>query len=179
MLFRSGLWSDPVNAWWDDRRTPDVEGRDATIAAALTLARDEMIGLQGSDPTRWRWGAMHTLLLQNQTLGASGIAPIESLFNRGPIETAGGSSIVNATGWTPSEGYTVTWVPSMRMVVDLADFNRSSWVNLTGSSGHAFDATYDDQVWAWQNGEQFRWLWSNDALDSAAVAELTLTPSRG
>ncbi len=174
-VFR-GLWDDPANFWWDDRRTPEVEGRDATIAAALSLAYDEMVSLQGSDPTRWRWGAMHTLLLQNQTLGASGVAPIESLFNRGPIETAGGSGIVNATGWTPSDGYTVNWVPSMRMVVDLADFDRSTWVNLTGNSGHAFDATYDDQVWAWQNGEQFRWSWSADALDSSAVATLTLLP---
>ena len=174
-VFR-GLWDDPANFWWDDRRTPEVEGRDAVIATALTMAYDEMVSLQGSDPSRWRWGAMHTLLLANQTLGASGIAPIEALFNRGPIETAGGSGIVNATGWTPSEGYTVNWVPSMRMVVDLADFNRSTWVNLTGNSGHAFDATYDDQVWAWQNGEQFRWPWSEDALDAAAIAELDLVP---
>jgi penicillin amidase len=175
-VFR-GLWSAPTSLWWDDRRTPEVEGRDATIAAALTLAYDEMVSLQGSDPSRWRWGAMHTLLLQNQTLGASGIAPIEALFNRGPIETSGGSGIVNATGWTPSEGYTVNWVPSMRMVVDLADFDRSTWVNLTGNSGHAFDATYDDQVWAWQNGEQFRWSWSAQAIDAAAVAELELVPA--
>ena len=33
----------------------------------------------------------------------------------------GGPSIVNATGWNAAEGYAVDWVPSLRMVVDLAD----------------------------------------------------------
>ena len=55
-------------------------------------------------------GGTHTLTLTNQTFGTSGIGLIESIFNQGPIEVAGGDSIVNAKGWTPSAGYGVTWV---------------------------------------------------------------------
>ena len=50
----------------------------------------------GSDPDGWRWGRLHTLMLTNQSFGESGIGPIEWLFNRGPYELGGGSSIVNA-----------------------------------------------------------------------------------
>ena len=93
------------------------------------------------------------------------------------IDTAGGSGIVNATGWTPSEGFEVTWVPSMRQVVDLANFDNSTWVNLTGNSGHAFNPNYEDQVDAWQSGAQFPWAWSAEATEQSQEATLTLTPA--
>ena len=80
----------------------------------------------GGDPDGWRWGRLHTLTLTNQSFGESGIGPIEWLFNRGPYELGGGSSIVNAIGWDASIGYGVDWVPSMRMVVDLDDLDAST-----------------------------------------------------
>ena len=104
----------------------------------------------GCDPDRWQWGRLHTLTLTNESFGESGIAPIEWLFNRGPYEVAGGSSVVNAVGWDATVGYGVDWVPSMRMIVDLADFDASTWINLTGASGHAFNPHYDDQTPLWQ-----------------------------
>ncbi len=171
------IWDDPTNAWWDDPTTTEVEDRNAMMQVSVDAAVEELSGLQGSDPNGWRWGGLHTLLLQNGTLGASGIAPIEALFNRGPIEVAGGSAAVNANGWVPSEGFEVYWVASMRQVVDLANLDASTWVNLTGNSGHAYAPTYADQVTAWQTGEQFAWPWSPAAVEQAATDTLVLTPS--
>lgn len=170
------IWDTPNDFWWDDKTTPEVEGRDAMIATAMIEAQQELTDLLGSTPADWTWGRIHTLTLTNQTLGTSGIGPIESIFNRGPIETSGGDSIVNATGWTPSEGYEVTWVPSMRQVIDLSDFDNSTWVNLTGNSGHAYNANYSDQIDAWQSGEQFAWPFSATAVNNATVDTLTLVP---
>lgn len=171
-----GLWDDPANEWWDDPSTPEIEDRDALMAGAVNAAAAELSQLQGADPNGWNWGGLHTLLLQNGTLGASGVAPIEALFNRGPIEVPGGTAAVNANGWIPSEGYEVYWVASMRQVVDLADMDNSTWVNLTGNSGHAFAPTYEDQVEAWRTGEQFPWLWNDKAVRSAATDTLVLQP---
>jgi penicillin G amidase len=98
------------------------------------------------------------------------------LFNRGPVELSGGESTVNATGWTPSEGFTVDWVPSMRQVIDLADFDQSTWINLTGNSGHAYNRNYSDQIDAWVSGEQFPWAFTPSAIDAAAVDRLILQP---
>ncbi|NSL43363.1 penicillin acylase family protein, partial [Streptomyces sp. 8P21H-1] len=61
-------------------------------------------------------------------------------------ELSGGSSVVDAAGWDLPNGYAVDWVPSMRMVIDLDDFDRSTWINLTGASGHAFHPHYTDQT---------------------------------
>ena len=171
------IWESPSDFWWDDKTTPEVETRDETLQASVAAAVDELTGLQGDDPSGWNWGGLHTLLLQNQTLGDSGIAPIEAVFNRGPVETAGGGSIVNATGWTPLDGYEVNWVPSMRQVVDLSDFDASTWVNLTGASGHAFDPHYNDQNEAWRTGQQFPWPFTSDAVAAAAADLLTLVPA--
>ena len=171
------LWDRPDDPWWDDPSTPGVQTRDQVVGTSLDAAYQDLVSRLGDDPAAWRWGALHTLLLRNQTLGDSGIAPIEMLFNRGPIDVAGGSGIVLATGWTPAEGFEVDWVPSMRQVIDLADFNASTWVNLTGNSGHAFNPNYEDQVTAWQTGQQFPWAWTDAAIQQAEEATLTLTPA--
>ena len=170
------IWDSPDGFWWDDRTVPGKQSRDETLQASMAAAVDELTGLQGDDAAGWSWGGLHTLELVNQTLGDSGIGPIEWLFNRGPVETAGGGSIVNATGWTPADGYTVDWVPSMRQVIDLADFDASTWVNLTGASGHAFNPNYDDQVEAWRTGAQYPWPASRAAVDAAGTDVLTLVP---
>ena len=172
------LWDDPTNTWWDDVATKDkVETRDDIVVRALNEATTELSGLQGSDPSGWSWGRLHTLTVTNQTLGKSGIGPIERLFNRGPVTTSGGGSVVNATGWTPADGYAVDWIPSMRMVLDFSDLDKSTWVNLTGASGHAYNAHYVDQLDAWQTGGSFPFPFSAAAVQAAAKAHLVLRPA--
>ncbi|RXZ45984.1 penicillin acylase family protein, partial [Agromyces binzhouensis] len=171
------LLGQPEDAWWSDRAS-GATGRDAVLAAALDAAWAEASDLMGDDPGAWRWGSLHTLSLTNQTFGESGIGPVEWLFNRGPYEAGGGSAIVNANGWDATLGYEVNWVPSMRMVVDLDDFDDSTWVNLTGASGHAFHPHYDDQAELWQAGETREWPFSTRAVRRAATDALVLQPGR-
>ena len=171
------IWDTPEDFWWDDKSTQVIENRDQLLETAMLAAQSELEGLQGGDPNGWNWGGLHTLTLTNQTLGTSGVGPVERIFNRGPIEVSGGDSIVNATGWTPSEGYEVSWVPSMRQVIDLADFNNSTWVNLTGNSGHAYNSNYSNQIDAWRDGTQFDWAFSSEAVGAATVDTLTLVPA--
>jgi penicillin amidase len=162
------LWTNP---------TIGVAGRDQMLALSAKQAYDELVKAQGSDPTRWNWGDLHAITLTHQTLGKSGIAPIEWLFNRGPYPVGGGSSIVDATGWPLGGSYATTTVPSMRMVVDLSDLDASTWNHLTGASGHAFNAHYTDQTENWANGVQSPWPFSRKAVTAATVDTLVLTPA--
>ena len=147
------LLGDPRDPWWDDVRTDTVETADDTLTAAVRAAHQEVTEELGADPAEWRWADLHRAAFENQTLGQSGIAPIEALFNRtAPARVGGGSAIVNATGWIAPEGYDVVAVPSMRMVVDLDDMNRSVAINTSGQSGHAFHAHYFDMVERWADG---------------------------
>lgn len=169
------LVADPTNPWWDDVTTKGVvEDRDAMFERALREGIAEMQARFGEDTATWRWGALHTLTLTNQTFGKSGIAPIERLFNRGPVEVSGSGSVVLAAGWQLDAGYEVTWLPSMRQVLDLADWDRSTWVHLTGQSGHAYSTHYVDQVDAWLSGDTFPWPFGRAAVEAAATDTLTL-----
>ena len=65
----------------------------------------------------------------------------------------------------------------MRMVVDLSDLDASRWISLTGASGHAFSAHYDDQAPLWARGELADWPFSPEALAAATDDLLTLQPA--
>jgi penicillin amidase len=174
----AGILDQPGNHWWDDVTTPGIkETRDEVLADAMRDARDELTMIQSRSVGEWRWGTMHKLELVNPTLGDSGVGLVNRIFNRGPFRIGGGSGIVDATGWDAAEGYEVTSVPSMRMVVDLADLDRSRWIQLTGSSGHAFHAHYLDQYALWSRGETLPWAFSRKAVAKATDDTLTLLPS--
>ena len=182
-----GRWSEvvtrllarPGDPWWDNRATPGlVETRNEIVRQAMVSARIELTTTLGKDPARWQWGRLHRLTLEHPVLGGQTVpAPVRALVNRGPYDLGGGSAIVDATGWTSSKGYAVDRVPSMRMVVDLADLDRSRWVNLTGASGHPGDAHYADQTQAWAQGRTYAWPFSAAAVSAATDDVLRLTPS--
>ncbi|SIT85408.1 penicillin acylase family protein [Microbacterium sp. RU33B] len=170
------LLDDPTSPWWTNEEL-GVDGRDEMLALAATDAYDRLVELQGDTPANWKWGDLHAIELTSDTFGASGIAPIEWLFNRGPFPVGGGSSVVNATGWSIGGGFATSTVPSMRMIVDLADFDASQWNHLTGTSGHAFHPNYIDQTAAWQRVELTPWAFSPEAVDAATTNTLVLTPA--
>ncbi|MET0998999.1 MAG: penicillin acylase family protein, partial [Marmoricola sp.] len=177
MAVVSNLLRDPDNQWWDDAETEGVvEDRDLVLAQAMLDARDELTTKVALSPERWAWGRLHQLELENQSLGQSGIGPVEVIFNRGPFEVGGGSASVDATNWNAAEGYAVTSAPSMRMVVDLADLDRSRWVNLTGASGHVASRHYRDQTPLWAEGRTLPWAFGRDAVEAAAEDTLVLQP---
>ncbi|MGB3375112.1 MAG: penicillin acylase family protein [Microbacterium sp.] len=170
------MLEDPSDPLWANDRLK-VSGMDAMLVLSAEQAYDELAELQGENVTGWNWGRLHALTLTSSTFGTSGIAPIEMLFNRGPYAVSGGSSVVNATGWSMGESYATTTVPSMRMVVDLADLDASSWNHLTGASGHAFNRHYTDQTEDWAKGVQQPWAFSKAAVAKATVDTLVLKPA--
>ncbi|WP_192826383.1 penicillin acylase family protein [Nocardiopsis chromatogenes] len=172
-LVMSRLLDDPDSPWWEGE---EVSGRDAVIAEAMRQAAAELSERFGPDPSEWRWGAMHTLTPTHPSLGTSGIGPVEWLFNGPPVETSGGSSTVNATGWDRTEGYEVTWVPSMRMAVDMADLDTARWIDLTGPSGHAFHPDRGSQTEDWAAGGTVPMPFTREAVEKAAENTLVLTP---
>jgi len=168
----------PNNHWWDDVTTNGrTESRDDILAEAMRMARDELTMLQSRDPGEWKWGQLHQLELINPTLGESGIGAVEALFNRGPFDLGGGGGIIDATSWDATDGYDVTAVPSMRMVVDLDNFDRSRWIQLTGNSGHAFQKHYLDQAPLWAKGKTMPWAFSPKAVKKATDDTLKMRPS--
>ncbi|WP_405735730.1 penicillin acylase family protein [Streptomyces sp. NBC_00028] len=174
------LMDDEKSDWWKtpagvgDR--PKAENRDQLFKRAMIDARWELTAKLGKDIDTWSWGRLHRLFLKNQTLGTEGPGIIQYILNRGPWKLSGGEATVNATGWNAAGGYGVIWVPSMRMVVNLGDLDKSKWINLTGASGHAYSAHYTDQTGKWVKGELLDWSFSKDAVDKSTSDTLVLKP---
>jgi penicillin amidase len=174
------LLQDRDSPWWDDRSTPTVvENRDQVISQALVEARLDLTSRLGKDPARWQWGRLHSLQLRQSPLGGDRVpAPLAALFDTDVLEVGGGTSVVDATSWDATEdGFAVTALPTMRMVVDLGDLDASTWVDLTGISGHPWDSHYGDQLGAWAAGEQFPWPFGREAVEEAADDTLVLRPA--
>ncbi len=170
------LLADPACPWFDDVNTPEVETRDEIVLRALEAAVDELTEKLGQDMSRWRWGDLHTATFENQSLGQSGVAPIEAIFNRGPVAVDGARNTINATGYSMSHPYEVTTVPSQRMIVDLADFTRSLSMHTTGQSGHPFHRHYDDMIDPWRNIQYHPMLWQRADVEADAEGVLLLRP---
>jgi penicillin amidase len=172
------LVNEPNSPWWDDKTTEGViEARDEILQIAFKETISQMEKEYGTATNRWpEWGELHTSTFKNATLGESGIAPIEALFNRGPFATGGGESIVNATGWTVGESFVVDWLPSMRMIVDLSDLDNSLTVHTTGQSGHAYHEHYIDMADLWRNIQYYSMWWDEASIIEDSQGHFQLLP---
>jgi len=161
--------------FWDNVHTKEVETRDDILRSALEDARDELTRSRSSVPRQWQWGNLHQLTLRNATLGSSD-SPVAFLFNRGPYDVPGGSSVVDAASFDASKGYQVMSLPSMRRIIPLDDPDAARWIDLTGESGHAYDSHYTDQTTLWLEGKTLPWVFSPQAVEAATTETLTLRP---
>jgi len=187
------LLERPDDPWWDDTRT---DGRRETAPVIVTRALDraaaELRTSLGS-PESWTWGAMHRASFREETLGASGIAPLEWYLNRGPVPVSGAPGAVLNNHHRPELGYAdpskpgseatgldrvfdVAVAPSYRLTIDLSDLDGARIVQTTGQSGNAFDAHYGDLIERWSKGEWLALPWDRDAMLVGAAATLTLQP---
>ena len=172
------LIETPEDPMWDDKTTENaVETRNDIYLTSLFETVEQVEDNYGYDNTQWpTWGSLHTTTFRNGTLGESGIGLIEGLFNRGPFETGGGKSIVNATGWDVGVSFEVNWLPSMRMIVDMSNLNNSVTVHTTGQSGHAYHEHYADMAPMWTNVEYYPMWWEQDSIVNDAEGHLKLVP---
>jgi penicillin amidase len=177
-----GLWmeivrhlvNEPNSPWWDDTTTPEVETRDEIFHGSFEAAVTEIRKLHGKDPANWAWGDLHTITFEHQVM--SSFPFIKNAFNRGPFPTAGGSGIVNATGWSTRAGYHVSGLPSMRMIVDLSNLQNSWTMHTTGQSGHPNHPHYVDMVDPWRFIQYHPMQWERTLIEEEAEGHLRLVP---
>ena len=112
----------------------------------------------------------------HQPLGESGIAPLEMILNRGPVEVGGSAHTVNAASFDPEEPYVTTDGVSQRLIVDLGEFDNSLSTHTTGQSGLPFHKHYDDMIHLWQAVEYHPLLWSREMVEQNQEGLLVLEP---
>ena len=148
------------------------DGRDALLLAALGAARGRLQTLQGDDPAKWSWGALHQVYFRHALDAAPGAA---ALFDRGPFPRSGDGDVVQATSLDRKTFEQVAGA-SYREIFDLGDWDRSLAVNVPGQSGQPGSPHYDDLLPLWRAGRYFQLAYSRKAVDAVTTDVLELRP---
>ncbi|MCS7285849.1 MAG: penicillin acylase family protein [Anaerolineae bacterium] len=176
MQVLASILAKPHSPWYDNVYTPQTETRDEILLKAFKEAVDELEERLGKDMKKWQWGKVHVAIFQNETLGRSGIKPIENIFNRGPVPVSGSSETVNNNLYHPENPFEVMALPSYRQIIDVGAWDNSLSIHTTGQSGHPYHPHYGDFIMKWARGEYHPMLWSKEQVKHHAEAILTLKP---
>ncbi|MBW3663252.1 MAG: penicillin acylase family protein [Actinobacteria bacterium] len=131
--------------------------------------------LRTEHPDDWRWGHVRPLHLRHLVSEEAG--PLRPIFDRGPYTVGGDAHTIPQNGSSPLDptGPTLA-IPSLRMVVDVGDWEESRWVLAGGQSGNPLSPHYDDQLEEWLSGRAIAIPWSEEAVARATTATLRLLP---
>jgi penicillin amidase len=144
------------------------------IAAGLRKAYQALDKRYGPDPARWAWGQIRPLILKHP-MGAR--KPLGSIFNLGPIPLGGDSYTVNQAGTDLTEPTkSVLATASLRMVIDVGEWENSRFSLPGGQSGNPLSPHYADLLPFWKRGRGVPIAWSAQAVKEATRKTLRLEP---
>ncbi|MFP6848274.1 MAG: penicillin acylase family protein [Pseudomonas sp.] len=169
------LAADANSPWWDKRGSEAVESRADIVKAAWQASLAHLRNTLSNDPAQWTWGSVHTLT-HSHPLGQQ--KPLDKLFNVGPFAAPGSHETPNnlsqSIGPAP---WSVTYGPSTRRLIDLADANSALGINPVGQSGVAFDTHYKDQAERYIRGEYVPMHLDASAIKANSRSQLILRPA--
>ena len=168
------LIADANAPWWDNVKTKQVENRFETVRIAWVNTLKHLESVYGKDLLKWNWGNAHTLT-HGHPLGQQ--KPLDSLFNVGPFNVAGGREVPNNLNYQVGPApWAVRSGPSTRRVVDFAQPDKAVGINPVGQSGVLFDTHYADQAAPYAEGMYQPQHLSEADVTANRKSLLTLTP---
>jgi penicillin amidase len=135
-----------------------IASADLAVAELTTASRE-------TDISKWTWGTRNALFMAH-TLGQSGF--LAKIFSIGPMAQSGSAGSIKAMG--------TTFGPSMRMVADASDWDKSLMEITTGESGQVSSDNYRDQFPEWFAGRSIVAPFSDAAVRSGTSHTLRLAP---
>jgi penicillin amidase len=153
---------------WFGRSWPDE------VADALAAVVQRLRLQYGDDTRRWAWGRLRPLVLHHSLARKRWLA---RAFNLGPVPCGGNTDTINQASVLPLAPLApADNIASLRMVVDVGEWENSRFVLPGGQSGNPLSPNYADQFPLWQRGEGVPIAWSAEAVRKATQATLELLP---
>lgn len=166
----SRLLRERPAGWFDGGWQLEI---DDALRSAYSCAVERL----GESTSRWRWGRVRKAKLAHPM----GRVPLlGTIFDLGPFECPGDVNTVFQAGTFGDDPFGVPGViPSLRMVLDVGDWDRSLFSLPGGQSGNPLSPHYRDLLPAWLNGTGVPIPWITEAVEAATVETLRLEPVHG
>jgi len=167
---------DGGDAWCDNVQTEVVESCDHILSRSLERAVEWLETHYGAEPSRWRWGTAHRAI--GRHLPFSEVPALSWLFETS-APTPGATHTLNvgvpalANADMP---FANVHAPSLRVIYDLADLDRSVFIHSTGQSGNPLSPLYDDLVEAWAGGGYIPMTTRRRDIEIGQIGTLELVP---
>jgi len=159
----SALGADPAAA------------RDALLLTSLSEALGELKSEMGPDMTGWTWGRLHHATFE-PAVGVLAEPALKAQMSMGPLEVPGSASSPRAATYRVWD-FAVTAGASVRLVVDVGQWDNSVAINSPGQSGDPFSPHYRDLFPLWAAGDYVPLLYSRAAVEREAETVLTVLPA--
>lgn len=150
-------------------------GWDAEIEDAMSAVIARLTEAYGTDPAGWEWGSVRPLTLLHPVGGQK---PMDRVFNLGPFPWGGDSNTISQAAVSfldPASNSPC--IASMRMVVEVGEWDTNRFVLPGGQSGNPLSPHYADQLDLYREGGSISIAWSSDARSSAVSDFLELRPA--
>ena len=169
------LLQHETSEWFGVDEDGRPHSRESVLAQALSQAVRTMRQEIGDNGRLWQWGRLHQIAWLHP-LGV--FKPLRRLLNRGPYPVGGSGHTINAQTLEPRLPLrTVVVAPTYRMIVDVANWDRSLFVICPGQSGLPGQRFYDNLMHIWLEGEMAPMAFSRAKVEqSDAIFRLHLRP---
>ncbi|MCO4316161.1 penicillin acylase family protein [Phyllobacterium sp. 21LDTY02-6] len=147
------LGTAPSRDWCDDGRTAVKESCGDILALSLADAIKDLQTRLGSDRSKWTWGALHYAYGAHRPFAQ--VSPLDRFFDVTVPASGGAYTLDRGKSAFSDENnpYRATHASSYRGLFDLADLERSTYIQTTGQSGNVFSQNYRDYAERWSNLE--------------------------
>lgn len=152
------------------------KGRDKLLLESLVEAYRTCVALLGGDPSRWAWGDLHKGYFEH-ALSPLAIRDLAATLDVGPFPLGGSDSTPMNTSYRPGD-FRLTIGASVRVIIDVGDWDKSVCSNTPGQSGDPRSPNYANLAPIWAKGDYIPMLYSRPAIEREAELELTLQPVR-
>jgi len=152
--------------WCDDVRTTPRESCEEQMLEALEEALMFLKEELGEKESDWIWGRLHQTQYPHNPF--SQVPYLKFLFHRS-IENGGDKYTLNVASHKAANPFSQTHHPSLRMLLDLEDWNRQKIILGTGQSGHLLSPQYDDLMEPHRDGEYFTVSFGNPKMEGETL----------
>ncbi len=151
------------------------QGWPQEVADALSAVVTELERRYGADPGQWAWGRIRPLTLAH-LVGAR--KPLDRIFNRGPLPWGGDANTIAQAAPDPADPTcNPLAIPSLRMVLDVGNWEEGRFSLPGGQSGNPLSPHYDDLLALWLQGKGVPIAWGKETVQRTARDVLRLVPA--